>query len=180
MRSAAAQGRPHARRQLAHAEGLGHVVVGAGIEPDDTVALAGARRQHDDGHGGRRGALAQDAAHFEAVQHRQIQVEHHQVGRQLGGGLQCGVAAGHGFDFDVAAALERVLDEVGDVLLVVDDEHAAAPGARHRRPDAVAVVRVRLPVRSRRARRPGARLGRRIDGLSDDVQRESAAGIDSR
>src|SRR5678816_2254857 len=36
--------------ELVHAEGLGDVVVGAGIETADLVGLLRARRQHDDGH----------------------------------------------------------------------------------------------------------------------------------
>src|SRR5262245_233104 len=40
--------RPHPRRQLASAERLDDVVVGAGAEPEDSRVLAGARRQHQD------------------------------------------------------------------------------------------------------------------------------------
>ena len=42
---------PHAREQLAGRKGLADVVVGAGVERGDLVALLAARRQDDDGHG---------------------------------------------------------------------------------------------------------------------------------
>ena len=131
-RAATAQGRAHAGRQLARAERLGHVVVGAGVEPGHAFALAGAGRHHDDRHRRRGRALPQDAAHLQPAQHRDIQVEQHQVGRLFGARLERRVAAGDQLDLDVAAALERVADEVGDVLLVFDDQHAAAAAARHR------------------------------------------------
>src|SRR5207237_1541162 len=50
-----AQRRAHARQELPHAEGLGDVVVGAGIERLDLGALLVARGKHDDRH---RGPLA--------------------------------------------------------------------------------------------------------------------------
>ena len=45
-------------------------------------------------------------------------------GGALGDRLQRGVAAADDVGLGVAAALERVLDEAGDVLLVFDDEDA--------------------------------------------------------
>ena len=45
---AAAERGVHARHQLAHAEGLGQVVVGADLERVHLVVLAAARRDHDD------------------------------------------------------------------------------------------------------------------------------------
>ena len=44
--------------------------------------------------------------------------------------LQRLVAARRDFDDGVAAALERVLDEPGDVVFVFDDEHAGLVGRR--------------------------------------------------
>ena len=53
-----------------------------------------------------------------------------------------------GFHLDVAAALERVADEIGDVLFVLDDQHPAAAAARHRH----------------RARRRSARVAAAVGG----------------
>ena len=72
----AAQMRPHARQQLAGAERLDEVVVGAGVERLDLVLLAGAGRQHEDGHV-RPGAQVADQV--DAVAVRQAEVEHDQV-----------------------------------------------------------------------------------------------------
>ena len=45
-----AQRRPQPGQQLVHAERLGHVVVGAGVERGDLVRLAVAGGEHDDRH----------------------------------------------------------------------------------------------------------------------------------
>src|SRR5262245_50219941 len=45
-----AQSYPHPGQELAHAEWLGDVIVGAGVERLDLGALLGARRQHEDRH----------------------------------------------------------------------------------------------------------------------------------
>ena len=50
LRLRAAQHRLDAGHQLARAEGLGNVVVGAQLEPDHAVGLLVARGQHDDRH----------------------------------------------------------------------------------------------------------------------------------
>ena len=58
-------------------KGLAEVVVGAGVERRDLVALLAARREHDDRH---RGPLAQPPHHLEAVHVGQAEVEDHDVG----------------------------------------------------------------------------------------------------
>ena len=71
-----ARHRADAGEQLAEAERLHDVVVGAELEPDDAVDLVAARRDDDDRHV-RRGA--EPAAHLEAVDVRQPEVEQHDV-----------------------------------------------------------------------------------------------------
>ena len=63
--------------QLVHAERLGHVVVGAGVERGDLVGLAVAHGQHDDRH---RAPAAQAADHVDAVDAGQAEVEDDDVG----------------------------------------------------------------------------------------------------
>ena len=76
----AAQDRLDPRDELARVERLGHVVVGAQLQPDDLVHVVAARGEHDD----RQVALlAQSAAHFPAVELGHHQVEHEQVGLAL-------------------------------------------------------------------------------------------------
>ena len=76
-----------AQDQLAHAEGLDHVVVGAQLEEDHAVDLVTASRDHDDRHGG---PLAQLLAHHAPVHVRQAEVEQHEValasGQRFGAG----------------------------------------------------------------------------------------------
>jgi hypothetical protein len=120
------------RRRAARAEGLRDVVVGAGIEPHHAVTFARARGEHDDGHRGGGGALTQDAADLEAAEHRQVQVQHDEIGRLLARRFQRRVAARRQLDLDVAAAFEGVLDELGDIELVLDHEDAPAVGAGRR------------------------------------------------
>ena len=68
---------PHAREQLVHAEGLGEVVVGPGVQPRDAVFQPVERRQHQ--HGQRRLGGAHALEHGQAVDHGQPEVEHADV-----------------------------------------------------------------------------------------------------
>ena len=121
---AAPQHGAHAGRQLPKTERLDDVVVGADVEPRHPVAFAGARRQHDDGNVRSRRARAQDAAHFEAAQHRQVQVQQDQVRLAIGDDPERGITGIDDVDVYAAHLLERVLDQSGDVLLVLDDQNA--------------------------------------------------------
>src|SRR6187551_2190422 len=70
---------------------------------------------------------AQDAAHLETAEDREVEVEDHQVGRLGGDGLQRVIACADDERLGLAGALERVLDQTGDVVLVLDDEDSV-PG----------------------------------------------------
>ena len=73
---AAAQLGADAAEQLAHREGLGDVVVGADLEPDDLVDLGVLGGQDDDRHGAARAHVAADV---EAARPRHHDVEDQQV-----------------------------------------------------------------------------------------------------
>ena len=107
------QHRANTRRQLAKAERLGDVVVGAHFEPRDAIALARSSREHDDR--GLRGVRSrpQDADD--------------QIWRLVHDGLERRIAAGHRIDVNIAASLERVLDEACDIVLVFDDKNTGIP-----------------------------------------------------
>ncbi len=126
--AAAPQHRTYACGELAKAEWLGDVVVGPDVEAGHAIALAGARRQHDDRHARRACACAQDAADLESAQHREIEIEDDQIRRAIVDRLQCFVAGPDDIDVDVAAFFEAVFDEPRDVLLVIDDEDLCARG----------------------------------------------------
>ena len=65
------------RQQHAHAEGLGDVVIGAGIEAEDGIGIGIGGGQHDDG--GRDPGAAQQAADLAAVHVGQADIEEHGV-----------------------------------------------------------------------------------------------------
>ena len=119
-----AQGGAHARHQLAHAEGLGDVVVGAAIEGLHLVALVRSHRQHDDRHGG---PFTHAGDHLHAVQVGQTEVEHHQVRlvdrRRPDGGV--GVL---GLYHGIAVGVEAGLEEPADLRFVVDDQDLGVAG----------------------------------------------------
>src|SRR5439155_3098881 len=121
---AAAEHRPDTRSQLAKTERLGDVIVRADVETRNAIALRRARRQHDDRDLGGFGAATHDAADLYPAQHRQIQIKNDKVGQLLGDGLERGVATSRDFHFDRRFTFERVFDESGDILFVLDDEHA--------------------------------------------------------
>ena len=111
---------PQPGQQLVHAERLGQVVVGAGVERLDLVVLVLADRQDDDGH---RAPAPQAAHHLDAVDAGQADVEHHHVGMALGRQAQRLLAGGGQVDLVLAGA------QVGgqgppDLRLVVDHQHA--------------------------------------------------------
>ncbi len=122
-RSAAPQNGADSGGQLAEAERLGHVIVGAVLETGDAIVLAGARGQHDDRDVRDVGARSQDAAHFEPAHHRQVQVQDDEIGRTFGHDSQRGVAGADDLRLSVAPALEHVFDQTCDVLFVFDNEN---------------------------------------------------------
>ena len=119
----APQHRLHAGDELGRRERLGHVVVGAELEPEHAVdlAVAGGEEDHRDG---RR--LAEPAAHLEAVDVGETDVEHDEAGpvrRRPPRTPSSPVAA---FTTRKPSRREVELDQVGDVGLVVDDEDGPA------------------------------------------------------
>ena len=101
-RASAAQDRSHARRQLAQAERLGHVIVGAEIEAGDAVRFARPRRQHDDRHRRGFGPAAQQPADLGTAEHRQVEIENDEIGRLVRNRSKGGISAAHNVDLGVA------------------------------------------------------------------------------
>jgi hypothetical protein len=105
--------------QLAQAERLGEVVVGAEFEADHLVDLVVARGQDEDRHlGARRAEPAED---LEAVHARQADVEHDEVGRLVDREVEALLAGPRDRDL-VALLLQGVLDAARDRVLVLDDQ----------------------------------------------------------
>jgi hypothetical protein len=115
-----------ARDELVGAEGLGDVVVGAELEPDDAVALLGLGRDHDDGDGRRARLGAQRAADLEARHARQHQVQDREidgvvsrVGQRLGARRR--EMRGPAVLFDVTS------DQLADVAIIFRNENVHRP-----------------------------------------------------
>ena len=112
---------PDAGGQLAQAERLGDVVVGAELEADDLVELRVLGRQHQDRHA-RFGP--DDPADLDPGQLGQHQVEQDEV-RAFGAEREQGLATVGGGDDPEAVRLERLGERLAQGRLVVDDEDRA-------------------------------------------------------
>ena len=71
--------------------------------------------------------MAQDAEELEPVEQRQAEVEQDEIGRIARDGGEGRRAGADDVGADFAAAFERVLDEIGDIPFVLDDEHPLGP-----------------------------------------------------
>ena len=124
-----AQQRPQAREQLLALERLDEVVVGARVQPLDARLDGVARGQHQDRHVVGR---AQAAGDLDPVELGQPEVEDHEVGVVGGRLAQRGLAV-TGDAHLVALQAQRALERLGDLVVVLHDEHArvtAGPGHR--------------------------------------------------
>ena len=117
------QQRPHPRHQLPHTEGLGQVVVGATVEPEHFVHFVAPGGKHQDGRVGITRITANRAAQRHAVQAGQHQVEHDQLEGLAAGQGQRVVAVALRDDRQTLE-LQVQLDELADVRVVLDEEHA--------------------------------------------------------
>ncbi len=118
----APQHRPQPGQQLADAERLFHIVVGAQVEGVDLLHLAMAGGQDQDR------PLVEPPRPLQrllAVHVRQAKIQHHGVRRAPGQLAQPGLA-GVGADRLVAGGRQRRSQEAVDLRLVVDDQDARA------------------------------------------------------
>ena len=106
-------------------EGFDHVIVGAVREAAQDVVERVARGEHQHGHAVAR--VAQRAAQVQAIELRQAQVEDDRVESTLSCARQSPRAVAAMVDF-VPAPFEEIPDVGGDVVLVLDQEHAHAGG----------------------------------------------------
>ena len=124
----AAQQRVHPGDELAGAERLRQVVVGADGQPDDHVGLRVAGRQHQHRHG----AVVLDApAHLEPVEAGQHQVEHDEIGVNPLAHLDAAGAVGRDLDDEPLTAEPR-RDRLRDRRFVFDDDDRAGRGGGRR------------------------------------------------
>ena len=113
--------------QLAHAEGLGHVVIGAVFQRVDLAVLGAVRGQDDDGHL----APGPDAlADLKPVEVGQPEVEHDHV-RCLDCGLADSLLACFGGADGVAEGLQPDVAYGEQAWVVINDENSRQPSAPH-------------------------------------------------
>src|SRR3954454_8457836 len=124
-RRAAAQQRAHAGQQLLALEGLDQVVVRADVEPLDARLQRVARGEHEDRH--LVAVIAQALGDVHAVEPGEPEVEHDEVGQERVRLLEAPHAVGRELDL-VALQAEAALQELRDLLVVLDDEHADGSG----------------------------------------------------
>jgi len=127
QRARAPQDALDAREQLARAERLRQVVVGAHLQADDAVDFLGARGEHDDR---QARAGAQVAAQREAAVAGQHEVEHHDVGRAAFEHAPHLAPVGRERDAKTVA-LQVLAEQLADLGVVVDDQDVI--GSLHRR-----------------------------------------------
>ena len=121
----AAEQRADPQDQLAHAERLDDVVVGADLEADDAVDLLALRGAHDHRDVARALLLAQSPADLGAGEIRQHQIEHDHVGQRIGGRARQALPAAVREPDREALGAQVVLERGGEVDLVLDDQYAA-------------------------------------------------------
>ena len=145
---------PHPSHQLAHREGLGHVVVGSELEPGDLVRLGVLGGEHDD-RDVRRGPDL--AAHIEPGHPGEHQVEQDQVG--LVGPCRLQPAdPGVGNDHVEPLAPQGVADRLGQPGLVLYEQDAVRPTVNLcRHPPTVSARLDELGTLARDQSRPSAR-----------------------
>ena len=170
VRSGSPERRPQAREQLLDPERLRHVVVRAGVERRDLLALLPDGREDEDGDLRPRAQLAAD---LDAALAREDEVEDDRV-RRPGRGERERLLAGRDRLPPRSPRPERRLERPEDLRLVVDDEHArrrsrvrpgeasASGNARTKRPAAPGLGPEPAAVRlgeAARDREPEARPG---------------------
>src|SRR5439155_3218876 len=114
----ASQDGADARQQLARVERLAQIVVGAELEPDDTVDVVVLGSEHQDR---RRTTRAQTPADRQAVLARQHQIENDEVRRHTGErAVGASTVLGH-LDGE-SLALEEIGEQRANVTIVLDDQ----------------------------------------------------------
>ena len=123
----AAQHGADARQQLARAEGLHQVIVGADFEQQHLVDFIAQRAQHDDGRVDM--GRAQLFADLHAAHAGQAQIHQHQVGLEQQRFLVAGPAIRHQ-DGAETLLLQHDADGVAQAFVVVDHQDSLHAGDR--------------------------------------------------
>jgi len=121
-----------AGEQHAELEGLGHVVVGARLQPEDGVGIRGLRRQHDDG--AFEAAAAQELAGLAAVEIGKADIQKHEVDMTAARLLHALRCRRRKERVELLMQAELLAQRFAKFVVIVDDEdlagiaHTVAPG----------------------------------------------------
>jgi hypothetical protein len=127
--SSPAQQRADAGDELADAERLGQVIVGAALQAVHLVGFLAPGGEHQDRHISELRFAADRAGHRDAVEPRQHDVEDHQIER-LAARQPEPLRSVRRRDRVEALEAEMENHEVADVLVVLDDEHSGGGAVR--------------------------------------------------
>ena len=117
-----------AQHELAHAERLHDVIVGADLEADDAIDLLALRRTHDHGDVASALGVAEPAADLGAREVGQHEIEHDHVGEWVTrGGSEPGAAGVREANLEPLRA-QVVLDGGGEIDFILDDQHEHGSG----------------------------------------------------
>ena len=120
--------RADAGQQYGEAERFGDVIVGAGFEPENRIAVGIVAGQHDDRC--LEAVLAQNAHRLAAIDIRQPDIHKHQIDLPAFGGLHA-FGAGIGGDSFEFLVQRQLLDQgLAQLGVVIDDQNG--PLVRHR------------------------------------------------
>ena len=116
----------NAGEELAWAEGFGHIVIAAGVQPYDAVHHRILGGQEQDGH---VGGAANGPANVDAFEFRHEDVEQNEVGCIGLGDIECHAPVRSFQHFETRAAYRERYD-IADVRIVVNDKDFAGTGHR--------------------------------------------------
>src|SRR5581483_4089787 len=112
-----------AREQHAELERLGHIIVGAGLEPEDGVGIGGLRREHD--HRALEPAAAKQLAGLSSVEIGKADIEKNEVDVTVAHLLET-VRRGRGKRrLELLVQSDLLAQGFAKVVVIVDDEDLA-------------------------------------------------------
>ena len=120
----------NAGQQHAEAEGLGHIVIGAGVKPEDGIGIRCLAGEHD--HRALVAVAADDLASLAPVHVRQVDVEKDQIGMIGLHRLNTGGGVGGIGDNEFVMQRELLLQRLTQHVIVVDDDDLL--GGAHSQP----------------------------------------------
>jgi exodeoxyribonuclease III len=122
--------RADAGEEHAELEGLRHIVVGAGLQPEDRVRIGDLRREHDDG--SLEAAAAEQLARLAAVEIGKAHIEEHEVDMTAPRELQSLRSRSPEQRLELLMQRKLLAQGLAKLVVIIDDQDLAR--IAHRRP----------------------------------------------